>query len=281
MSNRILDVVVLDHRLDPVATELRVHVKVENLTPSTEIRGRLSGPRCRFASTIEIAYPLREVARADHIELRVVIPEPSWWDPQSPFLYEGALELLQDGVSCERVSLRHGIRRLQLTAKGLHLNGKPIQLRGKVVAPTLAEADAIHLRAPDVNTLLANIDDTGPAIWDIADRVGFFMLATANDGARFLEHRHDLVGHPSHFGWIFNRADFLAGPCDEVERAMFYGVNTSASSSPPNADFLVCHEKELSWLGDVKLPKIVITNRLPETLPERSDVIGWIESPTT
>ena len=138
MTNRILDVVVLDHRLDPVETELRVFVKLAELTPATEIRGRLNGPRCLYASTIEIAYPMREVARSDHMELRVVIPEPSWWDPESPFLYEGALELLQDGIACDRAAIRHGIRRLQLTSKGLRLNGKPFAFRGKMVEPTLS-----------------------------------------------------------------------------------------------------------------------------------------------
>ena len=261
MTNRILDVVVMNHRLDPVETELRVHVKVENLTPETQIRGRLTGPRCPYASTIEIAYPLREVERIDHIELRVVIPEPSWWDPQSPFLYDGTIELLQDGVACGRVAIRHGIRRLQMTSKGLRLNGKPFLLRGKVVEAALSDADAMRLRADGFNALLAIVGDSGVALWDIADRLGFFLLGTTNDFARFLEHRNDLAGHPSTFAWIFNRADFLSGPADDAGRAMFYGVNTSARSSPPNADFLVCQESELAWLDDVELPKLVVVKR--------------------
>jgi hypothetical protein len=61
---------------------------------------------------------------------------------------------------------------------------------------------------------------------------------------------------------------------------MFYGVNTSARSVPPNADFLVCHERELAWLDDVELPKLLVTERLPEASSARPDVIGWIESPT-
>jgi hypothetical protein len=278
MTNRILDVVIVDHRLDPVETELRVHVRPENLTPATEIRGRLSGPRCPYATTIEIAYPLREVERTGHIELRVVIPEPSWWDPESPFLYEGAIELLQDGVSCEKRTLRHGIRRLQLTSKGLRLNGKPFMLHGKLVEPGLTESDLKQLRESDINALLTIVDDTGIALWEVVDRLGFFMLGTSNELVHFLEHRNDLASHPSTFGWIFNRADYLAGPHEDDARAMWYGVNTSARGELPNADFLVCRENELSWLDDVPLPKLVVAERKPDVLQTRTDLLGWIES---
>ena len=280
MPNRILDLVVLNHRLDPVETELRVYVKTEHLTPGTEIRGRVLGPRCVYASTIEIAYPLREIDRSDHVELSVVIPEPSWWEPETPFLYQCPLELWQEGEACDRAALRHGIRRLQLTSKGLRLNGKPIVLRGKIVEPTLSEADARALRNDGINTLLTAVADTGIALWDIADRLGFLALGTTDNIARFLEHRNALAGYPSTFGWVFNRAEFSAGPSQEDTRGMFYGVNTSAGSTPANADYLVCHERELSWLDDIALPKIVVTKRVPEPLPARADVIGWIELPT-
>ena len=100
MANRIRDFYVVNHRLDPHETELRIHVEVEELTPTTEIKGRLMGPRCVYRSTVEIAYPMRPVERIAYsrrMELRVVIPEPSWWEPKTPFLYQGPLELWQDG----------------------------------------------------------------------------------------------------------------------------------------------------------------------------------------
>jgi hypothetical protein len=277
MKNRILDVVIVDHRLDPVETELRVYVKLEQLTSAVEIRGKLAGPRCPYASTIEIAYPLREVERTDHIELRVVIPEPSWWDPESPFLYEGTIELAEDGVFCERRAIRHGIRRIQLTAKGLRVNGKPYALCGQLFEGALTDSNALELREAGVNTLVAKVDEAGIGMWDSADRLGFFVLGTTNDLACFLEHRNDLATHPSTFGWIFNRADFLAGPSEDETRSFFYGVNTSARSCPPNADFLVCQESELAWLDDVELPKLVVTSSKAADLTKRNDVIGVID----
>src|ERR1043166_3181621 len=106
MANRIRDGFVVNHRLDPVETELHIWVEVEEVTPTTEIKGRLMGPRCAYASTIEIAYPLRPVPDEQqeirYLKRRVIIPEPSWWEPKLPFLYQGPLELWQDGELCER-----------------------------------------------------------------------------------------------------------------------------------------------------------------------------------
>ena len=280
MTNRFLDIVVLNRRLDPVETELSIHVKVEHLTPTTQIRGRLLGPRCVYASTIEIAYPLREVERRDHIEMRALIPESSWWDPESPFLYEGILELWQDGALCDRAPIRHGIRTVQLTSRGLLLNGKPYMLRGKVVDAALSASSAQSLRRKNFNTLVANLAKTDARLWDLADRLGFFVFGTGPDITTFLQHRNELTRHPSNLGWIFNRTDFQAGPAGERERPMLYGVNTSAHGELPDADFMCCHERELAWLTDVKLPKLVVAEKA-DTLPTRTDMIGWIETSTT
>src|SRR5438034_9440293 len=117
MDNRILDIRLEDHSLDPVRAEVRVLVRPDHLTPTTEVRGRLVGPSCPYASTVEVAYPLRPLRRAEPsdpgtIPLRVAIPEASLWDTQSPHLYAGPVELWQDGQRCDRVELRHGLRRL-------------------------------------------------------------------------------------------------------------------------------------------------------------------------
>jgi hypothetical protein len=278
--NRIRDVVVFNHRLDPIETELHVHVKLDEMTATTEIKGRLMGPRSAHAATIEIAYPLREIERQDHVVLRAIIPESSWWEPKTPFLYEGPLELWQDGVLCERVAIRHGIRALQLTSKGLRLNGKPFLLRGKIVEPGMTEDGAKLLREAGFNALwtIVAVADVEP--WNVADRVGLFQLGSSVDMSEFHFLRRELTSHPSHFGWIFNRADLSNAPIQQDGLAMLYGVNTSARSRPEHADFLVCQESELAWLDDIDVPKVVVVKQLPDPLPTRAHVIGWIETAT-
>src|SRR5437879_11187839 len=104
MLNRIHEICIVNRRLDPTETVLNIALEVDNATPTTEVRGRLMGPRCAYLSTVEIAFPLREVERNDaYLLMEIIIPEPSWWEPKSPFLYEGPLELWQDGQLCERL----------------------------------------------------------------------------------------------------------------------------------------------------------------------------------
>src|SRR5437868_13397226 len=98
MTNCIVKLLLEDHSLDPMAAEVWLTVYPERLTPKTELRGRLMGPSCPYASTVEIAYPLSPLKLSEQqvagaLRCRVAIPEPSLWDLQSPFLYSGPVEL--------------------------------------------------------------------------------------------------------------------------------------------------------------------------------------------
>src|SRR5919204_1388628 len=97
MSNSIRRVEVRNRSLSPAGAEVWVSVIPERRTPATEVIGRLVGPRCRYATTVEVAYPFRPFPRPVEglpgLTRRVVIPEPSFWEPASPFLYQGPVEL--------------------------------------------------------------------------------------------------------------------------------------------------------------------------------------------
>jgi hypothetical protein len=105
MSNRILDVELHTRRANAAEAEIWVRVVPEHLTPATELRGRLVGPKCPGVTTVEVAYPLRPFPHppADWpgLAARVVIPEPNRWEPACPFVYDGVVELWQDGQRCE------------------------------------------------------------------------------------------------------------------------------------------------------------------------------------
>ena len=106
MSNRILDIELKTVRLDPTEAEVWVIVKAEHVSPTTEIRGRFVGPKLLEHSTIEIAYPLRPFTRKPaglpELAVRVVIPEPSAWKPEAPFVYDALVELWEDGQCCDQ-----------------------------------------------------------------------------------------------------------------------------------------------------------------------------------
>src|SRR5205807_8453434 len=97
MSNQIREVFLHDQLQDTAEAAIWIQVLSEHRTPTTEVRGRFVGPHCLYASTVEVAYPLRTFGRPPPglsvLARRVTIPEPCLWDPQSPFLYQGMIEL--------------------------------------------------------------------------------------------------------------------------------------------------------------------------------------------
>lgn len=210
MSNHILSITLRDHSLIPAEAEVRITVVPAFLDAATEVRGRLMGPRCRFASTVEVAYHLRPlVAQPDHsaITLRAIIPEASLWEPQSPHLYSGPIELWQGGQRCEVKQVRHGLRHVALGSRGLRLNGRPYQLRGKEVT-TLDEGTALALRESGYNLVVTPVEEATTAIWEVADRIGFFVLGRITQES---ELTRQLAGHPSCLGWLMGEEGVIQG----------------------------------------------------------------------
>lgn len=205
MTNRIREVHFWDVRLDPYEAEVTVTVCVERLTATTEVRGRLVGPHSVYSRTLEVAYPLRDCRPAEQtlvlpgatLTCRVVIPEPSFWDHETPFLYEGPVELWEDGRIVDRAEVRHGLRTRGLGPNGLRWNGQPLSLRG-VARSTLTPEDAADLRRVGCNALV--VPTSVPALWEVADRLGFIMLGQLADEREMLPLmvRH----HACVLGWL-------------------------------------------------------------------------------
>ena len=208
MSNRILQVKVRDQSLDPAQAEVWVTVTAEHVTPTTEVRGRLTGPRCAHAATVEVAYPLRPLIRQpqgiDGLTVRAVIPEPSLWEPECPFVYQMVIELWEDGRMCEQGQLRHALRRVLFGSAGLRVNGSSLFLRGRTVEEW-DEGRAAEWRGAGHNLLLTSAEGASWELWKGADEQGFFVLARL-DGLEGDSGSHVIVGptHPSCFGWLLD-----------------------------------------------------------------------------
>lgn len=183
MANRICQVRISPRSLSPVEADLLVELVFEASEPDLEIRGRLVGPTCAYASTIELSYPVRMLAR-EGAELplrgRVVIPEPSWWDPISPFLYRGQIELWRRGVLLDRAAVRHGLRSVQLRPEGLFWNGKRLILE-VLDRSNLLESELPMLRRQGINAVILPLDRD--ELWLAAERLGFVILGRVDEPA--------------------------------------------------------------------------------------------------
>ena len=243
MSNRIRNVEVRDRLVSPAQAEVHILVTPEQRTPATEVRGRLMGPSCPYSHTVEVAYalrPLAEAAKGEALACRVIIPEPSLWEPQSPFLYRGPVELWQDGARQDRVTVGHGLRQIQLGPRGLRVNGRPLALRGREV-DRLSDEEALALRRAGHNLLLTSAAEAAAPLWDTADRLGFLVLGrvTDADGAT-LRRLADLDRHPSCLGWLVPAPGDLRGRLPPPWRVGVEG--DSVAALPPGVSFVVGRE---------------------------------------
>jgi hypothetical protein len=114
MSNRIRKTMIEVRRLSPAEAEVWVCVEVDAVTPTTELRGRLTGPRCPGVTTVEVAYAFRPLTSTDappSLTVRAVIPEPNLWTEETPFVYDGHIELWQDGEQCDGAAVSVALKR--------------------------------------------------------------------------------------------------------------------------------------------------------------------------
>src|SRR5438132_307768 len=148
LSANLARIEVHNHVLNPAEAEIWIIVLPLDQPDEAELRGRLVGPHCQYASTVEVAYPFRPLpgqrAKTKNLAARVIIPEPSFWDPESPLLYHGSLEVWKAGSRCWAAEFSHGLRVLQLGKSGLRCNARPLTVGG-VCRRRLSAEDALQL----------------------------------------------------------------------------------------------------------------------------------------
>lgn len=258
----IKSIEVRTHRFDPAEAELTVTVVPEAVVPDLALRGRLMGPRCRFAETVEVAYPLRTLpGPGDVLRARVIIPEASFWEPITPFLYEGPVELWHAGQRVDRVQVTHGMARLTLGPRGLRLNGHAIILR-VAVRSHLTDVESADLRKAKCDCVLTDTLLPGPFLRE-ADQTGFLVLRRVGaDHQLSVEAIRACTAHPSFAGWVIRAAAISAAVEAAIAPLRQYSAGLIGweiakpveTGNLERVDFVFGEER---WLRDLPLPKLV------------------------
>jgi hypothetical protein len=110
----IQQVTVQQKRLSSAEAELLVYVHVDHVDESTMLRGGLVGPTCVAFETVQLNFPLKPIelpnVEPNVLVGRIIIPEPNFWAPERPLIYEGNVELWQAGRCVEIKGIRAAFR---------------------------------------------------------------------------------------------------------------------------------------------------------------------------
>jgi hypothetical protein len=190
---------------------MRAEVYVRCVGPAGTGRGRLtgtlSGPECRWATTLPVTTTIRPVPgelpddAAETILGRVVLTEPAYWTPELPNRYRLVAAAETDGRVIETVRQTVGLRRLGVRGRSLWLDGRRFVPRGAVAAGAEDEVEAFREAA-----LTAVVTDPAETFLDGCDAAGVAVVArchdTVSDAAAIAACRQRIVAwsrHPAVF----------------------------------------------------------------------------------
>jgi hypothetical protein len=225
--------------LNPAEADVRFHVAVDRHDDRLSVKGRLVGPRCAYASTVEVAYPFRDAlpGEPNRLSTRAIIPEPNLWEPACPFLYEATLELFEDGSRIDVSTMTVGLRSVAVSGTSFVLNGKRFRPKTKAMAhPT--ETDLAQARK-QFNTVVLPVSEDASPLWHACDQVGMGVLGRVESQAT----PERFANHPCLLAWIVHDKKTLAAyRANPLRPHVPIGLqirSDTASTSAPDADFVI------------------------------------------
>jgi hypothetical protein len=288
-SENLASITISTPVLSPAEAEIHVTFQFEGEVTRPELRGRLMGPRSSHTTTVEIAYPFRALAKTEQpsnnvVTGRVVIPEPSFWSPSAPFLYQGPIEVWADGKPLARLQVSHGLRMLQLGASGLRWNARQVRVRGRRVSQA-SEEQALAWHQAGLNTWLIQADQHASMLCELADRLGFFVLIEPGRDAD-LAPLAALGEHVSCMGWVVPQALFQEEHSQQrltelvrLRRQVLgmIGVDPTNQTGIAEASFLLLTHHQLSDWQHIQVPKLVRLREGEETTLEPAEgLLGYV-----
>jgi hypothetical protein len=129
------------------AARVYARLAVDDACPECELQGRVIGPTCAFTRTLSATIRMTpkpldsDSASADQsrnvpLLAEAVVPDPCFWSPELPFLYEVHVDLLRRGEVLGTAERSIGIRRLGVVRRKL-------VLEGRVWVPRAIQADEV------------------------------------------------------------------------------------------------------------------------------------------
>lgn len=180
---------------DSASATVRVRTRVEN---------DAARRRAAVLRTLVLDGTGREVARADtsievpegetvEVEQRLAVAAPRLWSVETPALYTLQAEVLDGTRVVDDQATPFGFRSIEYDSdRGFLLNGAPVKMRGvnlhhdggavgAAVPERVWERRLEVLKAMGVNAIRTSHNPPAPEFLDLADRMGFLVMAEAFD----------------------------------------------------------------------------------------------------
>ncbi|MEX2114650.1 MAG: hypothetical protein WD845_15765 [Pirellulales bacterium] len=140
---------------------------------SWQLRGQLTGPLCRYAETLPAHLPLVDRGAGPSLLAAATVPEPCYWTPEMPHLYDVEVELLRGNKAVANARRVFGFRNLGAAGGKLLYDGKRWVLRA-VMAEEVPPAALIDWRDASAAMVVSSLTD---ALCEEASRVGVLLVA--------------------------------------------------------------------------------------------------------
>lgn len=291
-SNRLKGIEGYKCTVSSAEADIWFKVGVQRVTPGTEVRGRIVGPRCLFSQAPGVVSPLRSVRHTEreHASLiaRTAFPNPGFWAPDNPLLYRVVVELWQDEQCCEVSGFDIGFRRIEMGANTVLVNTQPFFIQGMSYLPQSQEEAGDHRQA-GYNLVLAG---KGQWHWWVrANPMGFLLLERVALSTLTSQYIGLLSQQPYFLGFVLGKELLDRSPAENEsflrpwhERRVFFGLELGGSPPLPllrGLSFLVTPESMLPALSTASLPKFVLRESKVGKAEafERGiqGVLGWID----
>ena len=105
-------------------------LSVDGDASGLSLTGRVTGPECLYSRTLASTIPLRDLGPGPSLLAEAVVPDPCFWSPEIPSLYEVFVELWRDGQVIESATRQLGIRMFGCHGRNLFFNGRRWVCRG-------------------------------------------------------------------------------------------------------------------------------------------------------
>lgn len=109
-----------------------VYARLEGLkdTDGLSLSGFVRGPRCYYATTLPTSFRLQDAGRGPSLLAKAVIPDPAYWSPDTPHIYDVTVELRRGSELIDRDERQIGFKPLGISGRHFTWEGKPWVLRG-------------------------------------------------------------------------------------------------------------------------------------------------------